>query len=174
MLISVLPLAPHPLWRSKSLSDFCVSADSSSNFCLCFTTPQCGSSGSVRLFHPFLSSIFFFFLFFLVTLKKHIILKISSGEKIQCPTGHMLQLKHLFSEGRLMNQWGKLWRQMVPISSGMICWEKSFCHLKAFGIHAGVTRKEPLVHVYRGRCFMVISDLQVCNSGNLTIKTMWG
>lgn len=86
--------------------------------------------------------------FLKITLKKHFTLK--NTVKIQCLKG--LKLRHMFSGGRLMNHWGKLWRQVVPISSGMICWEKSFCHLKALRLRAGVTRKEPLVHVYRGRC----------------------
>lgn len=36
------------------------------------------------------------------------------------------------------------------------------------------SRKVALVHVYRGREFMVISDLTVHNSGNLAVKPMWG
>lgn len=121
-------------------------------------------------------SIFFsvrYFPFLKITLKKHFTLKkYLQGRKIQCPKG--LKLRHVFSGGRLMNHWGKLWRQVVPISSGMICWEKSFCHLKALGLHASVTRKEPLVHVYRGGCFMVISDLNICNSGKLPNQNHMG
>ena len=168
MLIFVLSLAPYPQWRLKSLSDFHASADVTNNFCLSHP-----SETAVDLLDSFIFSQFSIFLFFWNYTKETFhAKKMSSGKKMQGTRG--LKLRHMFSGGRLMNHWGELWRWAVHISSGMTCWKKTSCHLKALRLHAGITRKEPLVDVYRGRSFVVISDLKICNSGNLTLETTWG
>lgn len=97
---------------------------------------------------------------------------------------HYQQLLPLFYDTSGRQQW---LCQTVFVFQGKSWWTSGANHegkwiLSPLGWFSGssessqasCSRKVLLVHVYRRRYFMVISDLKILNSGSLAVKPMWG